>query len=315
LAKKKQPSILREVKETKLLEIDYSKNKVISFSQYQIFEQCPHKWALLYRDGHYKSEFSIHMTFGTAMHETLQYYLKVMYEVSVAAADREDIIQLFNENLRNQYKQDYEKNNKVHFSSATELREFFNDGVAIINWFKKNKSKYFSKRNWHLVGIELPIILQPHPDYPNVLYKGLLDLVLYNENTRNIKIIDIKTSTRGWRQKEKGDEVKNSQLILYKKFFAQQFDYPIENIDIEYFILKRKINEESEYPDRRIQTHKPTSGKIKINQATNKLNTFIELAFSKESTYNEHQQEARPSKWNCQYCVFKDRKDLCSFNQ
>jgi hypothetical protein len=315
LAKKKQPSILREVKETKLLEIDYSKNKVISFSQYQIFEQCPHKWALLYRDGHYKSEFSIHMTFGTAMHETLQYYLKVMYEVSVAAADREDIIQLFDENLRNQYKQDYEKNNKVHFSSATELREFFNDGVAIINWFKKNKSKYFSKRNWHLVGIELPIILQPHPDYPNVLYKGLLDLVLYNENTRNIKIIDIKTSTRGWRQKEKGDEVKNSQLILYKKFFAQQFDYPIENIDIEYFILKRKINEESEYPDRRIQTHKPTSGKIKINQATNKLNTFIELAFSKESTYNEHQQEARPSKWNCQYCVFKDRKDLCSFNQ
>ena len=315
MAKKKQPSILREVKETKLLEIDYSKNKIISFSQYQIFEQCPHKWALLYRDGHYKSEFSIHMTFGTAMHETLQYYLKVMYEVSVAAADREDIIQLFDENLRNQYKQDYEKNNKVHFSSATELREFFNDGVAIINWFKKNKSKYFSKRNWHLVGIELPIILQPHPDYPNVLYKGLLDLVLYNENTRNIKIIDIKTSTRGWRQKEKGDEVKNSQLILYKKFFAQQFDYPIENIDIEYFILKRKINEESEYPDRRIQTHKPTSGKIKINQATNKLNTFIELAFSKESTYNEHQQEARPSKWNCQYCVFKDRKDLCSFNQ
>jgi hypothetical protein len=314
LAKKKQPSILREVKETKLLEIDYSKNKVISFSQYQIFEQCPHKWALLYRDGHYKSEFSIHMTFGTAMHETLQHYLKIMYETSVAVADREDIIQLFDENLRNQYKQDYEKNNKIHFSNATELREFFNDGVAIINWFKKNKGKYFSKRNWYLVGIELPIILQPHPDYSNILYKGLLDLVLYNENTRNVKIIDIKTSTRGWKQKEKGDEVKNSQLILYKKFFAQQFDYPIENIDIEYFILKRKINEESEYPDRRIQTHKPTSGKIKINQATNKLNTFIELAFSKESTYNEYQQEARPSKWNCQYCVFKDRKDLCSFN-
>ncbi len=315
MAKKKQPSILKEVKETKLLEIDYSKNKVISFSQYQIFEQCPHKWALLYRDGHYKSEFSIHMTFGTAMHETLQHYLKVMYETSVAAADREDIIQLFDENLRKQYKQDYEKNNKVHFSNATELREFFNDGVAIINWFKKNKGKYFSKRNWYLVGIELPLILQPHLDYPNIFYKGLLDLVLYNENTRNIKIIDIKTSTRGWKQKEKGDEVKNSQLILYKKFFAQQFDYPIENIDIEYFILKRKINEESEYPDRRIQTHKPTSGKIKINQATNKLNTFIELAFSKESTYNQHQQEAKPSKWNCQYCVFKDRKDLCSFNQ
>ena len=314
MAKKKEPSILKEVRDKKLIEIDYTKNKVISFSQYQIFEQCPYKWALLYRDGHYKSEFSIHMTFGTAMHETLQYYLQVMYNKSIAAADREDIIGLFEEKLRNQYKQDYEKNNKTHFSNATELREFFNDGVAIINWFKKNKGKYFSKRFWHLLGIELPIILKPHPGYPSVLYKGLLDLVLYNENTRNIKIIDIKTSTRGWKQKEKGDEVKNSQLILYKKFFAEQFDYPIENIDREYFILKRKINEESEYPDRRIQTHKPTSGKIKINQATNKLNMFVELAFSKEGTYNQHKQEAKPSKWNCQYCVFKDRKDLCQYN-
>jgi len=313
LAKKKEPSILKEVRDKKLIEIDYTKNRVISFSQYQIFEQCPHKWALLYRDGHYKSEFSIHMTFGTAMHETLQHYLQIMYSKSIAAADRENIIGLFEEKLRNQYKQDYEKNNKTHFSSATELREFFNDGVAIINWFKKNKGKYFSKRFWHLLGIELPIILKPHSGYPSILYKGLLDLVLYNENTRNVKIIDIKTSTRGWKQKEKGDEVKNSQLILYKKFFAEQFDYPVENIDIEYFILKRKINEESEYPDRRIQTHKPTSGKIKLNQATNRLNTFIELAFSKDGTYNKHQQEAKPSKWNCQYCVFKDMKNLCNF--
>ena len=312
--KKKLPPILKEVKDKKLIEIDYSKNKVISFSQYQIFEQCPHKWALLYRDGHYKSEFSIHMTFGTAMHETLQHYLQIMYEKSVAAADREDIIQLFEEKLSNQYKQDYEKNNKVHFSNSIELREFFNDGIAIINWFKKNKGKYFSKRSWYLVGIELPLILHPYLKYPNILYKGYLDLVLYNENTKNIKIIDIKTSTRGWKQKEKGDEVKNSQLILYKKFFAEQFDYPIENIDIEYFILKRKINEESEYPDRRIQTHRPVSGKIKINQATNKLNTFIELAFSKEGYYNQSQQEAKPSKWNCQFCVFKNNKNLCQYN-
>lgn len=313
MAKKKEPSILKEVKNKKLLEINYSKNKVISFSQYQIFEQCPHKWALLYRDGHYKSEFSIHMTFGTAMHETLQHYLQVMYDKSIAAADREDIIILFEEKLHNQYKQDYEKNNKTHFSNATELREFFNDGVAIINWFKKNKGKYFSKRSWYLLGIELPIILNPHPNYPTILYKGLLDLVLYNETTRNVKIIDIKTSTRGWKQKEKGDEVKNSQLILYKKFFAEQFDYPIENIDVEYFILKRKINEESEYPDRRIQTHKPTSGKIKINQATNRLNTFIELAFSKNGTYNPQTQEAKPSKWNCQYCVFNTKDNLCQY--
>ena len=30
-----------------------------------------------------------------------------------------------------------------HFSSAEEMREFFEDGVAILNWFKKKRSRYF----------------------------------------------------------------------------------------------------------------------------------------------------------------------------
>ena len=133
-------------------------------------------------------------------------------------------------------------------------------------------------------------------------------------SNHKIKIIDFKTSTRGSKQKEKGDEVKNSQLLLYKKFFAEQFKFPVDNIDVEYVILKRKINEESEYPDRRIQIHKPTAGKIKLNQATSKFNTFIELAFSQDGTYNQHIQEALPSKWNCSYCVFKNRKNLCQYS-
>ena len=88
----------------------------------------------------------------------------------------------------------------------------------------------------------------------------------------HIKIIDIKTSTRGWKDKEKSDEVKNMQLILYKKFFAEQHNFPVDNINIEYFIVKRKVYEDGEYPEKRIQTHTPTSGKVKINKATKALN-------------------------------------------
>jgi len=311
---KKIPQIVKDIKKYKNIDIDYKKHKTISFSQFQIFSQCAHKWALQYRDGHYTSEFSIHMTFGTALHSMLQNYLTTMYEKSVAEADRTFKAEDFEEILINQYKIDYEKNNKIHFSNPNELREFYNDGLNIINWFFKNKGKYFSKRNNHLVGIELPIVIHPNPEFENIIYKGFLDVVIYDEANNKVKIIDIKTSTRGWKDKEKSDEIKNMQLILYKKFFSEQFNFPVDNIDIEYFIVKRKINEESEYPDRRIQIHKPASGKIKIGQAEKKINSFIELAFSKTGTYNTDKQPANPSKWNCSYCVFKNRKDLCQYS-
>jgi len=312
--KKKTPSIVKEVKTNTPPDIDFSYQKLISFSQFSMYEQCPHKWALQYRDGHKKTEVSIHMTFGTAIHESLQLYLTTMYEESKAAANRIDLVEHFETTLRNQYRTDYEKNNKVHFSDSIQLREFFDDGVAIINWFKKKNGAYFSKRNCWIVGCEVPIQLTPNPAFRNVIYRGFLDVVLYNEATKTIKIIDIKTSTRGWKDKEKSDEVKNMQLILYKKFFAEQYGFPVDNIEIEYFIVKRKIYEDGEYPEKRIQTHVPTSGKVKLNKATKALNEFIERAFTKDGSYNMGPQLKNPSKWNCQFCPFNENKELCDKN-
>ena len=254
------------------------------------------------------------MTFGTAMHETMQNYLDVMYNESVAAADRINIEEYFEDRLRALYKEDYKRNNNTHFSNSAELSEFFEDGTAILQWFKRNRGKYFGKKSWWLVGIEVPILLPPNPFYKNILYKGYIDVVLYNEVLNKIKIIDIKTSTRGWRDKEKADEVKNAQVILYKKFFSEQFNFPVENIDVEYFIVKRKLHGNPDFPDPRVQIHVPASGKIKLNKATKRFEEFIEMAFDKEGKHREGPMLKNPSKQNCQYCPFKDRKDLCDRN-
>ena len=71
-----------------------------------MYTQCPHKWSLQYRDGHRKTEVSIHMTFGTAIHESLQLYLTTMHNESIASADRIDLVEHFEETLRNQYRKD-----------------------------------------------------------------------------------------------------------------------------------------------------------------------------------------------------------------
>ena len=47
--------------------------------------------------------------------------------------------------------------------------------------------------------------------YDNILYTGYLDIVTYNERTDTFKIIDIKTSTKGWNKFAKADENKQFQ--------------------------------------------------------------------------------------------------------
>ena len=308
---KKIPTIVKRIRNFNPEKINYGYQNHISYSQLSMFRSCPHKWALQYKDGHKTFSPSIHTVFGTAFHETLQHYLDVMYEKSGAAADRENIEELLEDNLREEYANQYKKNNSQHFSNGEEIREFYNDGVEILKFIKKKRSAYFSKKGWYLVGCEIPVSITPNSAYKNVIYQGYLDVVLYHEPTDTFKIIDIKTSTRGWNAKVKKDEEKHFQLILYKKFFSEQFGIPEKNIDIEFLITRRKVYLDGEYPQKRIQEFKPASGRNKLNKATRILNEFIETVFDKDG-YKEKNYHPQPSKWNCGFCPFKENQKLCS---
>ena len=134
---------------------------------------------------------------------------------------------------------------------------------------------------------------------------------MYHEDTNTIKIIDIKTSTRGWGDKDKKDEIKQTQLILYKKLFAEQYNFPVDNIEVEFFITRRKIFEEGDYPQKRIQEFIPASGKVKLNKAGQLLDNFLLEVFNSDGGYKPTDFEKRPSKHNCHFCPYKDNSDLC----
>ena len=307
--KKKAPQIVRDIQSNPPKPVNFAYEKNISYSQLSMYTQCPKKWALQYRDGHKVSEQSIHMTFGTALHETLQLYLNTMYNESAAAADRLDLETDFENRLRDEYQKGYKKNNGVHFADAQGLREFYSDGIEIISYIKKNRGKYFSKRGWWLVGCEVPIVLAPNPHLPRVKYMGFLDVVLYNENTNKFIIIDIKTSTRGWNDKAKKDKSKQHQLVLYKKFFAQQYNVPIDDIDIEFFIVKRKLYESQDFVIKRVQQFRPPSGKTSVNRATKSLNEFLDNCFTSEG-FNQKDMPALTNN-NCKWCPYF-KTHLCS---
>ena len=308
---KKIPPIVKRIRNYTPEPLNFGYQKHISYSQLSTFRSCPHKWALQYKDGHKTFSPSIHTVFGTAFHETLQHYLTIMYDKSGAAADRENINELLEDNLREEYATQYKKNKNLHFSNGEEIREFYEDGVEILNFIKKKRSAYFSKKGWYLVGCEIPISIMPNNMYKHVIYQGFLDVVLYHEPSYTFKIIDIKTSTRGWNNKVKKDEEKQFQLILYKKYFSEQFGIPEKDIDIEFLITRRKVYVDGEYPQKRIQEFRPASGRNKLAKATRVLNEFIEAVFNKKG-YKDKNYGPQPSKWNCSFCPFKENQKLCS---
>ena len=294
---KKVPKIVREIQKNRPEKLNYAFQKNISYSQYSMYKQCPHKWKLHYKDKINQRDTSIYLVFGIAIHEVIQDYLEVFYNISKVKANEIDLESSFQEKFIEAYQKQYKDNNNEHFSDAVQMREFFEDGVEILNFFKKRIGGYFSKRGNYLVGIELPIIYAPNKMKNNLLYTGFLDVVLYNENSDEFTIIDIKTSTRGWHDKMKKNEDKQFQLILYKKYFSELYNIPLEKINIKFFIVKRKLYDNCDWAQTRIQEFSPPSGKIKLNRATKYVDDFMSHVFNSQGKIKEQDYPC-----TCRYC-------------
>ena len=156
---KSVPFLVKVIKNYKPQEINYAFQKTISYSQFSVYNECPHKWELQYKDGLQEYQPTIHTVFGTAMHNSIQRYITMMYEESGAAADRFDLEGLFEEEFGKTYREEYAKNKKVHFSDPVEMREFYEDGINILEWFKKHRNQFFTTRNVVLLGIEMPLMV------------------------------------------------------------------------------------------------------------------------------------------------------------
>jgi len=273
-------NIIENIQKTVVPEMDWDTEKNISYTQLSAWMECPHRWAEMYVDK-IKTPPNIYFSFGTAMHETLQEYMELMYNKGQQHADEFDAHSDFQERFMSLYKGDVEKVDGVHFATQKELIEFTNDGLNIIDFFLRHRQEHFHKHGWKLLGIEMPVLIPPHEDYPNVKLMGKLDLVMFDETLHRVVIWDIKTSTRGWTKYDKENKIKTSQMVMYKKYFAEQYDVPVDNIDVRYFIVKRKIPANPRYPimKSRIQKFEPSSGKTTQNKLVKNIKSFIEDVF------------------------------------
>jgi hypothetical protein len=281
----------------------------VSFSQYGMWSSCPHQYKLNYIDKLGESSSNIHTIFGSSMHETIQHYLSVMYGVSKKQADEINVDKLLLERMRENYKVEVEKMSEGTPCSQDELEEFFGDGRRILEWFMKHIGKFYSKSGYELVGIEIPLNKEIKK---GVHFIGYIDIVLKDIAENTIVIIDLKTSTMGWNKYQKEDRLKNSQILLYKKYYSDLFNIPLTKIRVEFQIMRRKLPEDSPYPVPRISKHIPPNGSPSVNKVYDEFMSFIDIVFDDEGNFKDIPYPKVPgnAKKNCKWCEFSVR-GLC----
>jgi hypothetical protein len=290
----------------------------VSYSQFAMWSTCPHKWKLTYVDKIRLGGPSIYTVFGTAFHETIQWWLHVMFSNSIKASDELNLAECLHDQMTQNYMSSVIDANNIHFSTPAQLKEFYEDGVAILEWIKRNRVHYFSNTTHELVGIEMPLYIQATEKNEKVLLNGFLDIVLKEKATNKIVIIDFKTSTKGWNDYAKRDKIKASQLVLYKEYFAKQYGYDVEAIDIKYFIVKRKLIDGFMYPQKRVQEFVPPSGKPTRKKLLMSIDSFISAGFNDDGTYKTDgvfPAVGGKGLKNCRFCEFADRDECTKSNR
>jgi hypothetical protein len=190
--------------------------------------------------------------------------------------------------------------------SKEELVEFLEDGNLILDYFQKPKNfnNFFSLKDDELVAIEQPINTKIAE---NVNFLGFIDFIVRNKKTGKYRITDFKTSTKGWSKYQKSDPIKNTQILLYKKFYAEMLKISEDIIEVEFIILKRKVSETADFHIPRISRHVPASGKPSMNKAWKGFTQFVDSVFNPDGSYRtDVEYVKRPSKL-CPWCEFKQR--------
>lgn len=251
-----------------------SNNKRISYTQIKTYVDCPFRFKLLYLDKLEKSEDNDIFAYGRAVHVGVQ---------KLWESDCNEAQQVYLQQLRT----DFAKLGKS-------TKDVEDKGLQLI--FEMYKTGY---PEFKCLGIEE---LLEEPFYNDCHFKGLIDLVLeVPEDPNNpsgkkrIKLIDFKTTEKGWGWYKKHDFMTLMQLLLYKWFYSEKHNVPLSQIDLE-FILLNGISRTVEFF---AIEHKDADVKKAWDIAVKVINYI----------YNKN--EFKKNIKSCEYCQFKDRPEIC----
>jgi len=270
----------------------------ISFSEFNLFNQCGHKHLI---EKHLKlidSQLTIHLFFGNAIHSAIEKSLKD----SIGLSKRVDY-------FKRTFTKDMLDFMKDEPGFQEELREFLSQGEELLNVL--SIEDIFKK--YKIISVEEPLFEHVYGEF---YFKGFIDLVVQNRENDRYVIIDWKTSSKKWNIKKKmSDKFFLCQMRFYKYFWARKNNISLDDIDCEYIVLNRLNNKKnSNYGCGEIQNVEINSTKEEIYQSLESLARTIEsIHINKKFPKVKHTGNEFIG---CMFCKFKGgRHPLCNNNK
>jgi hypothetical protein len=280
----------------------------VSYSQYSMYSSCPQQYKLKYVDKLDRSESNINLIFGQSIHTIIQHFLEVMYSKSKKEALGIDLKHMLMTEMFKNFVEERDKHGGKDPCTSDELKEYFADGAAILDYFTKKLDNFYSKTGYELLGIEHELRKEIQP---GVEFIGYIDILLKDKMTGDVIIVDLKTSTNGWNDYQKSDKVKTSQMLLYKQFYSDNQSVPFDKIKVEYQILKRKLFETNGYENPRISKFVPANGKPSVKSTLASFTDFVKTVHDEMGNRRTDIEYPVNKGKQCDWCEFKERK-ICS---
>ena len=295
---------------------------IISYSQYATYTHCKRKYYLDYVEKKSKQDTNVYFVFGDAFGATIQEFLITMYSKSIKAANEKDWYSFLKQKMAERFLKEKDKMDKQglnvqDFISKESMNEAYHNGIKMLDYFIKKRGDYFRKKKCSLIGVEVPV---KHTVKDNIYFTGYLDIVIMDETLNEITIWECKTSRRAW-NKWKYTQEKKDQTLIYKKKYSELYDVPLDKINVKFIIFKQEINEDGEWPEKRIQILEPAQSERTLNTRYNEFEKFIDGAFvfdEKKQKYIFNSVEhftPSPSQTNCKFCQYYKTTDCPESNK
>ena len=203
--------------------------KNISFSEVKIYEECPWKHKLLYRDKVVKQKKTQYLAFGLAFHATIEELHKNPECVPVL---------FFEERLIAEFLLIVEEEVFRKKTRQQEYDEMLGQGKQLVVLIIPALKEKFPEYQFIDSEEKLEILLTSIEASQPFQFKGYIDFIIKLPSGRTI-IIDFKTSSLGWTAQEKTNKITTYQLTLYKHFYCEKYSINPKEVEVYFAIIKR----------------------------------------------------------------------------
>lgn len=268
-------------------------SNLFSYSKLSSFQNCPYGYYLTYIQ-HIKGEDNVYGILGNVVHD--MYELLTKDEITI-------------EEAKEKFKQEYELCKFLGLTFPTKMSEekYVYDVEHSFDYFIKPMGRLEQERYFQI-------------EIENKIFRGYIDLIIFDDKNKTIRVIDYKTSSRF--SKKDLESHKVFQLILYSMYLEKEYpEYKILNP--MFYMLKyvNVINEKGrtsikeiyDIDELRYEVVSPLMVEVQYNDTMKEKlikhiqEVTLDIAFNDEDEESDWYPTAEELRNNSFYC-----KNLCS---